>query len=97
MKKILLSKPVKLGDTEVKELEIDLNSLTGIDVIEAENEIRAIGKVPLVHEMDKAYLAAIAARAIKPKQTLDFLLKLPLKDFTVITAQVQNFLLDIEV
>jgi len=97
MRKIFLSKPIKIEEKEIKELELNLDVLTGIDVIEAEAEVKALGKMPLVHEMDKTYLAAIAARAISPKQTIDFILKLPIKDFTAITTQVQDFLLDMDI
>lgn len=94
MEKILLSKPVTIDGKEFTYLEFDLNSLTGMDAIEAETEVKALGRTLLVPEMEKIYQAAIAARAIRPKQTIDFLLKLNIKDFTAITTKVQDFLLD---
>lgn len=96
MEKILLSKPVIIDGKEFTHLEFDFDELTGIDSLDAETEIRAMGKTPTVLEADKAYLAAIAARAMKPKQVIDFILKLPIKDFTAVTAVTQAFLFDLD-
>jgi hypothetical protein len=92
MQKFVLSKPFSFEDKEYKELNIDLDSLTGRDIINAAQEARTLeGPVP-VPELSKAYHAVIAAKAAKVP--VEMLLKLPAKDFSKITLLVENFLLD---
>ena len=53
--KITLKKPIHFEGEEIKELDMDLDSLTGRDMIEAQKEIQSMD-VP-VQEFNKEYLA----------------------------------------
>ena len=87
--KITLSHPVPYKDTELDSLELDLDSLTGNDLIAIEDSLRASGNVNL---FSQAYFVAIAARSAHiPAEVLK---SLPVKDFMKITSEVINFLTD---
>ena len=87
--KITLKKPINFEGEEIKELDMDLDSLTGRDMIEAQKEIQSMD-VP-VQEFHKEYLAVIAAKACG--RPTDLMPLLGIKDFSAITVEVQNFLL----
>jgi len=91
-KKVELSKPYSFEDKEYTKLELDFDSLTGQDVINAEKKVRALGDSSPVAEFSKTYQAVVAAKAAKVP--VDLIMKLPAKDFTRITILVQNFLLE---
>jgi len=85
------SKPYDFEGKEYIELNLDLDSITGKDLISAGVESRSLGQDSSVSELSKSYLAAVAARAAKVP--VDMILGLPAKDFTDVTVAVQNFLL----
>lgn len=87
--KMKLKKPVHFEGEEIKELDLDLDSLTGKDMIAAQKEIQSMD-VP-VQEFNKEYLAVVAAKACG--RPTDLIPLLGIKDFSFITVQVQNFLL----
>jgi hypothetical protein len=91
MEKIIFSKPCVFEEKEYKEINLDLESLTGQDLITAANQARLLGDNSPVPELSKTYLAVVAAKA--GKVPVDMILSLPAKDFTAITMTVQNFLL----
>lgn len=91
MEKVIFSKPFKFEEKEYKELNLDLESLTGQDLIDAANQARLLGDNPTVPELSKAFLAVVAAKA--SNVPVDLILKLPAKDFSAVTLTVQNFLL----
>lgn len=91
-KKVELSKPYSFEGKEYTKLELDFDSLTGQDVINAEKEVRALGDRSPVAEFSKTYQAVMAAKAAKVP--VDLIMKLPAKDFTRITILVQDFLLE---
>lgn len=72
-------------------LSMDLESLTGKDVIDAENEARALGVRAVMLESSKEYQAIIAAKAAHV--TVDLIKALPAKEFSSVTGEVQGFLL----
>lgn len=90
--KVILSKPFSFEGKEYTELVLDLDSLTGNDMINAAKESRVIGDTSAVPEMSKTYLVVLAARAAKVP--VDMLLALPGKDFSKVTIRVQDFLFE---
>jgi hypothetical protein len=95
MKKIKLSKPVLYAGKEYTTLDLDLDGLSGEDMIAAEQECLALQQaVSPVAEFSKSYLSNLAARAAKVDS--DMIRKLPVKDFAYVTLVVQDFLLDTE-
>lgn len=91
MERIVLAKPHTYEGKEYSEIELDLESLTGQDLISASNQARVLGDNSPVPELSKTYLAVVAAKA--GKVPVDLILSLPAKDFTTVTMTVQNFLL----
>ena len=91
--KIKLKKPLSVKGEQLSEIDLNLEGLTGQDIIEVERQIDAAndGRALLLPEYSKIYLAAVAARALKvPREALNMLTA---KDFTQITQAVQNFLI----
>ena len=86
---ITLSHPVNYKDTELHTLDLDLDSLTGNDLIAVEDTLRASGQVNL---FSQSYFAAIAARSAHIP--VEVLKGLPVKDFMKVTSEVINFLGD---
>lgn len=91
MEKVVLSKPFVFEEKEYQEIVMDLEALTGRDLITAANTAKTLGDPAPVAELSKAYLAAVAARAAKVP--VDLIMSLPAKDFVAVTLTVQNFLL----
>ncbi len=89
---IQLHKPIELNGETVSEINLDLESLTGDDLIKAETEYTAInGALVGVPELSKAYLIHVAARAAKMNP--EDLRGLAAKDYSKLTMEVQSFLL----
>jgi len=89
--KIKLSQPITVKGTEVKELNLDFDKLTGNDIINASREAQLLGENIVVPEFSKQYLAIVAAKA--SGINVEDINNLPARDFTAITIAVQNFLL----
>lgn len=87
---VKLSAPISYEDKTHSEIAMDLDSLTGADMIEAEKELALGGQVAAVAELSKSYLAVLAAKAAKVDPGL--IKRLPVKDFAKVTLEVQNFL-----
>jgi len=94
MQKIVFRKPFTFEGKEYKELTLDLDSLTGKDIINASTEARLLeqGDFSPVLELSKAFQAVIAAKAAKVP--VEMLLSLPAKEFSNITLLVENFLFE---
>lgn len=94
MQKIVFRKPFTFEGKEYKELTLDLDSLTGKDIINASTEARLLEQenFSLVLELSKAFQAVIAAKAAKVP--VEMLLSLPAKEFSNITLLVENFLFE---
>lgn len=87
-----LSKEIEFEGTKYSTLNVDLDSLTGRDLVNAESEAYAILNRPAT-DLDKVYHACIASRAAKvPSELFN---ALPAKDFAKIAREVQSFLLGI--
>jgi len=89
---IILSKPVEWnGDSE--RLELDLDGLTGRDLVQAESEFLASNPGFVgVPSLQAEYQLCLAARALgRPTGDLK---ALPIRDCLALTMAVQNFLFD---
>ena len=88
--KITLSQPVNYKNSQLSELDLELDALTGQDLIDIESSFTAQGKT--VQMFSQGYFAAIAAKASHlPPEVIK---SLPVKDFMKITNQVIFFLND---
>ena len=85
--RITLSHPVNYKDTQLDALDLELDSLTGNDLIAIEDSLRASGQVNM---FSQSYFAAIAARSAHVP--VEVLKSLPVKDFMKVTSEVINFL-----
>lgn len=87
-----LSKPITHKDKELKTLELNLESLTGQQLLEVEQEFSITRPNFMgIMETSKEYLILVAAKAAKiPSSTL---INLPAKDFTKLSMAVMGFLL----
>ena len=88
--RINLSKPLKYRESELESLDLDLEVLTGQDLIDIEDDLRSAGQT--VNMLSQGYYSAIAAKALHiPAETLR---GLPLRDFMKLTNAVIFFLND---
>lgn len=87
--KVVLKKSFEFEGQTHTEIVLDLDSLTGQDMIDAEAEARASGDRAIMLETSKTYHVIVAAKA--GKVPAELLKKLPAKEFTKITALVQSF------
>lgn len=95
MENIKLAKTITYDGVEIKELNLDFDSLTGQDLLNAEKEAIALNKsASPIKEFDKGYLSIVAAKAAGV--STDLMPLLGAKDFTKVTVQAQNFLLNEE-
>jgi hypothetical protein len=89
---VKLRRPFIYKGTEYREIELNLEGLTGADIVKVESELTAQGKIVVSGDFSKIYLSRIAAKAAKlPVEELE---KLDVRDFTRITNEVQAFLLE---
>lgn len=93
MKTVKLSKPTQINGSEITELNLDLESLRGKDLMELENSFRKYYRgefVPAIN-IDSRYHMFVAGRAsgINPED----LGELYAPDFVAVCSEVQNFLL----
>ncbi|MBR0316522.1 MAG: phage tail assembly protein [Synergistaceae bacterium] len=90
--KIKLKKAINFHGEELKELDLNLDNLTGNDLIEAEKQVMMNDNIPMITDFNKSYLIAIAGRVLNiPAETLR---TINAKDFSSITSEVQRFLLN---
>ncbi|MCF0247947.1 MAG: phage tail assembly protein [Synergistes sp.] len=89
---IELSKEIEFEGKKYSALDLNLDSLTGKDVVNAESEAAAIMGRPAV-DLDKIYQACVAARAAGV--SVELLQALPARDFCKVTMAVQGFLLGV--
>lgn len=87
--KITLTKPLKHKDKELTELDLTLDDLTGQDMIDVEEEMKRKGITVNAWDYSRAYLIAIAARALK--LPVEALRSLSARDFTLIVNETLNF------
>lgn len=90
MEKIILRKPLVVDDKEIKELQLDLDKLTGNDVLQAEAEARALGDLTIDTQFSKKFQTIIAAKA--SGIAYDDIVALGASDFLHVINTVSNFL-----
>lgn len=93
MTTVQLSKPTKINGTELTEINLDLGSLKGKNLLELETGFRQLYRneyIPVVN-IDARYHAFVAGRVcgINPED----LGELDAPDFVEVCTTVQNFLL----
>lgn len=91
MPKLKLHRPITIDDQEIKEIEYDLEALSGLDFIAAKKEVEKKGHAVLVQETDSAFHAALFARATQPKIHVDDIVRLGAKDFNAMCSAVRSF------
>jgi hypothetical protein len=90
--KYIFSKPIKFEDEpEIKEIEIDLDSINGYDISEVKKQFSAAGNFSPILATDTDFCIMMAAR--KSGKPIEFFKELPGKDYLAIAQGVQNFLL----
>ena len=89
--RIPLRKPIAWEGVTHEALELDLDALTGRDLMKVSRELRVAGEHVLHPETDDRYIVAVAARAAKVP--VELLHELPARDFVRVKTEVQGFLL----
>lgn len=90
MSRVEFSKPFTFESVEYTGLDLDLDRLTGKDLINIEAEMTARGVQAPMPEISKSYQMLIAARAARvPVELIE---ELPMKDASAVTMKVVNFL-----
>lgn len=92
MEKVIFTEPIEFEGKTYTEIELNVDFLTGRDMINAVNEARAMGDTSQVPELSKIYQAVLASKAAKVPA--DMIVALPAKYFSKVTLTVANFLLD---
>lgn len=88
--KIKLDKPISANGREITLLNLELESLTGNDLLTAEDEMKRKGLTVAAWEYSREFLCTVAARALKlPSESLK---ELSAKTFTQIINEVLSFL-----
>lgn len=88
--KFALKKAINYRDGKLKELDLDLDALTGYDILSVESELRSAGVQVPAWEYSREFLLGVAARA--SKMPVDALKNLGVRDFTNIINEVLIFL-----
>ena len=84
------AKPFTFEGQEYTGLDLDLDRLTGKDLVNIEAEMAARGIQAVMPEISKSYQMLVAARAAKVP--VDLIEALPIKEASTITMKVVNFL-----
>jgi len=96
MHTIKFRKPFIFEGKEYENIRLDLDSLTGRDLVSAETESRVIAGIsssPMT-DFSKPYNAVVAAKAAKVPT--DMIFDLPAREFTSVVITVQDFLLGMD-
>ncbi|MDX8367784.1 phage tail assembly protein [Cytobacillus sp. IB215665] len=89
--KIELIKPFKIDGKELKEIDLNLENLTGADILKIDMEMRREKTRGFADVYDQEILLRLASKACGILK--DDLEKLPINDFLEVTFGVRNFLL----
>ena len=87
---IKLTKSITVKGKKIDEIDLNLDKLTGKDLIAAETEVRAMGDNSPVIAASLRYQAAVVARVVGAP--VDDILELHAVDFQRVTTQAMNFL-----
>lgn len=90
MTKFVFSKPVIFEDKEYKEIEFDLDSLTGEDVEAVKKDFTTSGNFAAVPASDSTFCIMLLARAAK--MPIEFFKVLSAKEYLKLSQEVSNFL-----
>ncbi len=90
--KIKLKKTIEYKGTEYKELELDLDGLTGTQLIKAKNQLstNTFTMDNITPQLSMEFQARVAAEAANVPY--DVILALSAKDFVQVTNAVRDFL-----
>ena len=87
---ITLSTPLKYKDSQLSQLDLDLHTLTGRDLINAEETLKRSGVQVAAWEFSRQFLLEVAAKALHmPSEVLK---DLSAGDFTRVINEVLSFL-----
>ena len=89
--KHIFNKPFTFEGQEYKELDLNLEGLTGDDLISVERELTATGTVVVTIQTSQAACLLFASRAAKVPSEL--IRALPLNEASKLAMSVQGFLL----
>lgn len=92
MEKLILTKPATINGEQVKEIEYDLEGLTGVDISAATRSLKATGVQVGTLELDPDYHAALFAQAAGI--SLEDVKALSAKDYTKAATTVRDFFLE---
>ena len=89
--KIHLKKAINFKGNEINTLDLDLNALTGEDLIKAESEVLQGGGTPLqTLSFSRPYAITVAAKALH--MPVEILRQMGARDFSKVVNEVQTFL-----
>ncbi|BCS94505.1 hypothetical protein DSLASN_01370 [Desulfoluna limicola] len=88
--KITLTKPVTFDGNEIKEIDLDLEGLTGEDLAQAEREYLAMGGQMTSLTLSISYCQGLAARAAN--LPIEVTRSMSARDSNAIAMEVQLFL-----
>lgn len=92
--------PVLYNGTEVKEMHINLDTLTGRDARAIEEELKAVGKFTVTPAFDNGYLCKALAKGCDKVGEInigdDFFLSLGLRDYNKLCSKARAFFLNSE-
>ena len=92
---VILNKPVKEDGKDIREVVLDLDALTGQDMVDSEREYLTSGGIPTNLSSSVGYLQYVAACACGLDVTV--IRRMSAKDSTYLTTRTQVFLLDMEI
>ena len=88
--KIQLKKAIMHKGQVLQELDVDLDRLTGNDLIDVEEQVLRTGSPIQSTDFSRVYLIAVAARALKIP--VEVLRMMTARDFNKVVTEVRNFL-----
>lgn len=89
--KIQLKKAIMHKGNEITTLDMELDNLTGNDLIGVEDQISKTGNNPIqTTDFSRVYLIAVAARALH--MPVEVLRQMSARDFARVVNEVRNFL-----
>ena len=90
--KIKLRHPIEWDGKELTEVNLDLEKITGADLVDAEREYLAIGGTPTSLPLSATYQMCIAAKGAG--LDLEAVRAMKARDCSALLLRVQGFLLD---
>lgn len=88
---LTLAKPYTYEDKTYEKFVFDFEGLTGMDLVDIETEMTAVGEFALSPEISTSFMCRMAAKAAKVGS--DVLLHLPIREFAKVKNKAQNFLI----